>query len=401
MSEQSSMHLIQDHGNQLTLASVDMSRRKDGVPPGLYRNPEINEATGFITMDKVDNLFQTPARIYGKANSYCDLIMSDYNPKGDTIGVLLIGTKGMGKSMLAEMLSMKVLELGFPIIHITKRINPVTIPKLLEIVGPCALYMDEFEKCFDQMGDVPIFLNTLSDSTLKGCMVIISANTLDIHKYDPLLDRPQRLKYRINYGKLTTDTINQILSDHEVSPEQKSVYLEWAISSNPNIDSLITLVRMTSHITDGCELVDFISILNVPSLNPPRYEPCKISVVDWSFKIIQPHPYTVEVKSSDSKNAITISVQGPGFNKQTIVPLPTIEDIRENIDLTPRLVDVGDESTGTITFEVIAGITRAAGEKTIKCKVSLNEESVGKEPMPIISEYMRNKTYSAGLEWWE
>lgn len=401
MSEQSSIKLIQDHGGQVSLAMVDMSRRRDRLAAGLYKNPDINEATGYINMDKADKLFEIPSVIYGKSEDYADLIMNDYDPEGEPIGVLLIGTKGMGKSMLAEMLSMRVYGLGYPVIHITRRINPDTIPKLLDIVGPCVIYMEEFEKCFNRIEDVPVILNTLSDSTLKGCMFIISANTLDTHLYDPLLNRPQRLKYRINYGKLDKSVINQILADHDITDAQKSVYLEWALSSNPNIDSLITLVRMTGHITDGADLVDFISILNVPNLNNPRYEPKTVRILDWSFKTIRDYPYTLEVKTIPGRNAITVSMQGAGFNKQAVLDLPKIEEDRTDIDLGPKIIDVGDEESGTISFEITPGITRSGEDKTIKAKVPLTVESVNIEPLEVIDDYLRNRLYSSGLEWWE
>lgn len=401
MSKSSSIKLIQDHGGQISLAMVDMSRRRDRLAPGLYKNPEINEATGYITLDKADKLFEIPSVIYGKSEDYADLIMQDYDPVGEPIGVLLIGTKGMGKSMLAEMLSMRVYELKYPVIHITRRINPETIPKLLDIVGPCVLYMEEFEKCFNRIEDVPVILNTLSDSTLKGCMFIISANTLDTHLYDPLLNRPQRLKYRINYGRLDKSVINQILADHQITEAQKSVYLEWALSSNPNIDSLITLVRMTGHITDGADLVDFISILNVPNLNNPRYESRTVRILDWSFKVIRDYPYTLEIKTIPGRNAVTLHMQGQGFNKQAVLDLPKIEEDRTDLDLEPRLIDVGDEDSGTITFEVTPGITRSGEDKTIKVKVPLDKESVDIEPLEIVDEYVRNRVYTSGLEWYE
>ena len=395
------LSLIQDHGTRVTLASIDMSRRRDKTPIGLYRNPELNEGNGFVSMDKVDGMFKLPDRIYGKAASYCDLIMQDYDPEGELVGVLLLGKKGMGKSMLAEMLATRIYVMGYPVIHVTKRINPATLPRLLELVGPCVLYLEEFEKCFDQPEDVPIILNMLSDSTLKGCMVIISANTLDVHRYDPLLDRPQRLKYRINYGKLDKQTIDQILGDHEVTDEQKNIYLEWALSSNPNIDSLITLVKMTGHITDGCALVDFISILNVPNLNQPRYEAKEVRILDWSFKVIKDVPYTFEVKTIDGKNSISIEIKGMGFNKQMDVPFGPIEEDRTGLDLNSKVVHIGDEQIGTITVEVTPGITRLAGEKLIKCKVALNTESINMEPLVIIDEYQRAKVFTSGLEWWE
>lgn len=318
------MRLKNESQESISIITLNEYSEFNKLDPWIYKNPTFDPASGTLSLDKNESLFELPKKIYGNSQRLGEIILKDYKPKGDTLGVLLVGKKGMGKSLLSEKIAMDMINRGYPVIHVTRPVSALAVEKAVEVLSPCLLYLEEFEKCFENPQDVPVFLNMFSSTTINGLMVVIAANSINSIIYDPLIDRPQRLRYRINYSEIDDNVVNDILADSEVSEEQKRVYTEWVKSSKPNIDSLITLVKLTSHIEDPSELVEFISILNVPKLNPLRYKLTGITAVAWNHPVVSSGNYNI--KQESLVNPPTCNITISGAHKFTTEVDLTIED---------------------------------------------------------------------------
>lgn len=318
------MRLLHSTSDSVSLVTLDNYNQFDKLEPWIYRNPTYDEPSKVLKLDKAESLYSIPKKMYGNADSLAKTILNDYSPKGDVLGALLIGKKGMGKSMLSELMAMKMLDKGIPVIHVTREVDAVAIEKAVETLAPCMLYLEEFEKCFTSASDVPIFLNMFSSTSIKGLMVVIAANNIDGVAYDPMIDRPQRLRFRIKFGKIDEKTVDEVLSDSEATEDQKQVYREWVKSSNPNIDSLITLVKLTTHIKDPNDLIDYISILNVPDLNPLRYKLKTLRLTEWNYDFISDRTVSIKLECFPDPAAIKLNIQG-NVNISNTIDL-TVED---------------------------------------------------------------------------
>ena len=304
------MRLIQDSSEKVSIVSLDSYQKFNRLKPWVYKNPVYDPNTNVISFDKAEALYELPTKMYGNTTKLAKAILMDYKETGDVLGALLVGKKGMGKSLLAETIATELIERKIPVIHVTREVSATAIEKAVELLTPCMLYLEEFEKCFTDRTDIPIFLNMFSSSTIKGLMVVIAANRIDDVAYDPLIDRPQRLRFRISYGDIDDNTVDEILSDQEVTKEQKKVYREWVNSSKPNIDSLITLVKLTNHISDPNDLVEYISILNVPELNKLRYKLKSFTILKWNYPTVTPYNYKISIKSMLEPSICSISIDG-------------------------------------------------------------------------------------------
>ncbi len=375
------MKLINKSSDTLTIVSLDQYQKFDKLQPWIYKNPEFCDATKSLSLTKSEALFDIPETIYGNTTNLADAILKDYDKEGGVLGALLVGKKGMGKSLLSEKISIQMIEQDIPVIHVTRPVSATAIEKAIEILAPCVLYLEEFEKCFTDPSDVPIFLNMFSSTTIKGLMVIIAANSIDNVMYGPLLDRPQRLRYRINYNEIDDTTVDQILSDKEVSDAQRKVYTEWVKSSKPNIDSLITLVKLTKHISNQDELVDYIGILNVPRLNSLRYVLTDLTIIEWNYMAVDRFAYTVTAKTVANPGIFTLEMNAQAKLKGT-VDLTVDENNLKPFTSTLVMADESKEDGARIVVEASFGLTRDDGDIKQPLQVSLNSEF--KKPLEII-----------------
>lgn len=399
------MRLKNETTDSLSIVTLDSYSKFEELTPWVYKNPTYDPVTGTLGLDKAKALFELPEKIYGNSDKLSEIILKDYRPKGDTLGVLLVGKKGMGKSLLSEKMAMMMVNKGWSVIHVTKPVSASAVEKAVEILAPCMLYLEEFEKCFENTQDVPIFLNMFSSTTIKGLLVVIAANSINSVIYDPLIDRPQRLRYRINYSEIDDNVVEDILADSEVSPEQKKVYTEWVKSSKPNIDSLITLVKLTAHISDPNELIEYISILNVPRLNPLRYKLGSLSIVGWNHPVVGEYPYRVKMESGVNPPSCIISIEGGSLKFKTEIDL-TIETDSEpgfRVEKTLEVVLNGDpKRTAKIELDLNFEICRDAGKISKMFSVNVEKEYDDK-PMHLLrdGEHIEGscRNISQWLEW--
>lgn len=386
------MRLMNKSSDTLTIVSLDQYKEFDRLEPWIYRNPEYCDATKSLSLTRSETLFDVPEKIFGNTTGLAKAILKDYRKDGDVLGALLVGKKGMGKSLLSEKISIEMIQKNIPVIHITRPVSAIAVDKAIEILAPCVLYLEEFEKCFDNPQDIPIFLNMFSSTTIKGLMVIIAANSINNVMYDPLIDRPQRLRYRINYNEIDDNTVGEILSDVEITKEQKNIYTEWVKSSKPNIDSLITLVKLTKHISDPDELVEYISILNVPKLNPLRYVLKDMTITGWNYPTVFRHPYNTTLKSIASVGMFTIEMNA-------------LHKLSSNVDLTvdkgvmkpfttQLVLTGGDEEKGlvNITMDLSFELTRDDGDVVHNLSIPIQHEFT--QPIPIIKDFKHVEGYS-------
>ena len=69
---------------------------------------------------------------------------------------------------------------------------------------------------------------------------------------------------------MTEDVINHIVDDNVGKEELRILFKTWAKDNRSNIDSLLTLVKMSNHIENEEELVEYIGMLNIPTLSSAR-----------------------------------------------------------------------------------------------------------------------------------
>lgn len=174
------------------------------LPVGTY-TVGIDENTKEFFLSRIDD-FGKLGKVYGKADDRAERIANTFFDRDGSTGVLLVGEKGSGKTMLARMLSKKLADNGLPTIVINRPFFGDKFAKFLQSIDtPCLVIFDEFEKVYDYKEQEGML--TLLDGVYPSKKLFVltsnSRNAMNQH----LINRPGRLFYTINYTGISDDII--------------------------------------------------------------------------------------------------------------------------------------------------------------------------------------------------
>lgn len=259
--------VINNFDNHILLNHIEQSNLIDHVPAMVYK--AMLSPNGIVLI-KDRKRFDLPSMRYGKHKNYFKRITSSYDRLGSSIGVMLSGVKGTGKSLLAEEIGNWMISQDIPVISIGYPIDAADLMVIIRGVGPCMVYFDEFGKIYGNsekgIERREMLLPLFSDTSLNGVIFVITGNEgREFSNY--LLERPQRFRFFINYNHgVSSDVAKDVIETMKV-PERFHDYLYYyASTSCPNVDSFLCVVRETADCKDIEELADRCEILNVGSI---------------------------------------------------------------------------------------------------------------------------------------
>lgn len=167
--------------------------------------------TGFY-VERVDDM-ELPPRMYGDVAARTERILTTFNNRPNSLGVLFSGDKGSGKTMLAKNISAEGLKRGIVTLIVNTPFEGEGFNTFIqEIQQPAVVLFDEFEKVYNaeqQQG-----LLTLLDGTYnsKKLFVLTCNDRWRINEH--MRNRPGRLFYSLHYGTLEADFIEEYCRDN-------------------------------------------------------------------------------------------------------------------------------------------------------------------------------------------
>ena len=234
---------IADLGETLRIFP-DSLKVYDKIPVGTYR-VEFSPMSGYYLSKQKD--FDKPAKVYGKHNDYADLMMSRYQKAERNFGTILGGRKGTGKSMLARIMSLRLLEQGIPTIMVTN--NTENLPDFLaEIEQPVFVLFDEFEKVFkyskysgDKQDEQSQFLSLFDGFHSNKHFYLITVNSYDkLNEY--FIGRTGRFYYNFNFQDLSIDETQEFLQDTLKDTSKLKRLVSLMLRLQVNYDQLQSIV---------------------------------------------------------------------------------------------------------------------------------------------------------------
>jgi hypothetical protein len=254
------MNIIESNGNYQIYNSLTLLGE---LPKGVYAF-DCNLRGPFLT--KLEDTLKIPEKVYSNDKTFLEHVLHTWNSSDDSLGILLTGKKGLGKSFTANLLCTKLPHL--PVIKITREIGKGEglIDFLNEIKQDHIIYIDEFEKIFtdlDKSDDTRLnqkvflsFLDGGNNSNIKKLFIITSNTGVN----DFFINRPTRLRYVREYEVFDLDVIREVVKDKLKNVEFLEDLLSYVDQDNLNIDILIKVIdEINLHNKPYSEFKDFFN----------------------------------------------------------------------------------------------------------------------------------------------
>lgn len=257
----------------IVIRHVSDANVTDHVPAHVYRLREHPMSSDlYLVPDRLK--FDVPAKFYGRHNTHKQEILNAYNKHEGSVGVLLRGIKGAGKSALAEDLCNTALEKYLPVLFVDRPFSPAVLQRVTTQMGPCVVYFDEFGKVYGAKERRDL-LTYFSDSSFKKVMFIVTSNSKkELDKY--MIDRPGRFLFRIDFKALDPLAIIEMIDDHGLKGEMAQMMNAYVNNHTVTFDMLRFLMPIAVEAGNYLEFNRRIEILNCPPPVYPHLTPSKV-----------------------------------------------------------------------------------------------------------------------------
>lgn len=216
---------------------------------------KLNPMTGFY-LEEVDQ-FKLPSKIYGNTNSHCQRILTTYQQRGRNTGVLLVGEKGSGKTLLMRQVA---INSGIPVIIINSSFTGDAFSSYLtSITQPCIVLFDEFEKVYKQEDQEQVL--TLLDGTYQSNKLFLITSNNKWSLDDNMKNRPGRIYYLFEYSGLEENFIREYCVDNLIDKTKTSSIVNVSnMFDHFNFDMLAAIVEEVNRYNE--EPSDIVKFLN-------------------------------------------------------------------------------------------------------------------------------------------
>ena len=286
---------------RIAIRGCNDKARVDHIPPAVYRIQLTMEGLDLVPDRKK---FDTPEKIFGRAEQYATTIVDDFIKRKDqATGAILNGLKGNGKTLTAELIGNKLLARDMPVIIVDEALPAGLLLQIARLCAPCMLQFDEFGKVYsedrketnEREGLLPLF----SDSSLKQVLFVVTSNTREeLNSY--ILDRPTRFKYFIEFVRMSPAEVSVVLDDFNLSGFIRHYMEVYCVINAMSYDMIMTMARHAEQCSNREDLIDMFHMLNVPN--------------GWSWQVGPDSIYMDTLQTT-----FTLSLDKPSENEVSVI----------------------------------------------------------------------------------
>jgi len=345
-------HFVRN-GNNITVMADGAMDVSDRLTTGHYavRTDGFNN----LFLEQIKS-FELPAKMYGDIEKTSARIIHTFNSRPNNTGVLLVGEKGSGKTLLAKFISISCERNDIPTILINQQFGGEALNSLLSrIEQPCVVLFDEFEKTYpggSDGDDSQENLLTLLDGVYntKKLFILTCNNEYAIDQH--MINRPGRIFYYKKFKGLDNSFIEEYIDDElrlNFDDEKnlqfkKELCYFIRLMGTVNFDMLKAIVEESNRYQSSVS--DIFDMLNVGSDDNSYYEA-------WLHMVGEDEEYEIQMIKSPLKNAkgFTICLDN-SYDEQII----KVRERRERKKLPTRFTFNPSQVTkvekdGTMHFE--------------------------------------------------
>lgn len=211
-------------------------------------------------------------KTYGVHNHKIQKVMHSFAGFARSLGVILSGDKGIGKSLFAKKLCEQAVQTGYPVVIIDACLPGIA--RFIESIDQeCVVLFDEFDKTFrtNRDNDEQAALLSLFDGTSGGKkLFVVTCNELyGLNNY--IVNRPGRFHYHFRFDYPAPEDIREYLTDKlEVDYHgQIDSVIEFSRKISLNYDCLRAIAF---ELNSGATFADAIADLNIMTTEDEEYK---------------------------------------------------------------------------------------------------------------------------------
>lgn len=213
-------------------------------------------------------------KIYGIHQQKVDKVLNAFNEFNRSLGVILSGSKGIGKSIFARLLALQAMQRGIPVI-IVEQFIPGIASYIESIEQEVIVLFDEFDKTFGKSEegkpDPQTGLLSLFDGVAVGKkLFVVTCNEL-YGLNDYLINRPGRFHYHFRFEYPCDNEIREYLCDKldkDYWPQIDDV-IAFSRKVDLNYDCLRSIAF---ELNTGISFADAIKDLNIINTHNMSYD---------------------------------------------------------------------------------------------------------------------------------
>jgi len=269
--------LLLDHGSHICVSAYSDKDRLEALRPAVY---EIVLTDTGVKLFTLQDKFLVSERKFGDHNEFRKVLTEDYDRVGPSVGVILIGIKGSGKTMLAEDVCNHYLKLGLPVF----RVNTILPLSVLELVsaaaGPAVWYFDEFGKVYREDKDNSNrddLLGFFGSASRLGSLYLVTANH-DNELSNFMVHRPGRFRYSFSFHTPNLEQLDEVFNHYMVDEELRPMLRAWVSQNDVSYDVLCSVLPVIRGCKTRKEVYDKARIFNIPSF--PNFGITHFNTVD-------------------------------------------------------------------------------------------------------------------------
>lgn len=220
-------------------------------------------------LEPMDYCFDIIGRDYGDINEQVELFHKSFSKNMGSMGVMLTGAAGTGKTRMAEKLCNLALEKNMPVVIVTDLKTSIATVNYIAMLRNVVILFDEFGKNFDRNLQDKMLSMFSGVSSGKKLFIITENETNMISSF--ILNRPGRVKYHLDFTRLEEDVLLEYCSVHGISKNMfKAIYRIYEKANVFTFDHLKAMVEEILFTPDHSFEV-IMKRLNLSLFDPKQY----------------------------------------------------------------------------------------------------------------------------------